>query len=215
MYGYYTNKDYASSKGLTLGLDYYTSKLSLNVRYTLQYAEGNASTPNSNFVKAAQDIDPITKLVPLDWDQRHTFNFAAGYNAPLYGLSVIGSVGSGTRYTFSPPDKSRLAIANIPENDMTKPPTFYFDFKGYYDLHFMKFKDITPRLGLYIYNLFDIRNELSVYNDSGRAGSTISLKEKEVREAYVSTFTTIEDQYTRPNYYSSPRMWKLELSLKY
>jgi outer membrane receptor protein involved in Fe transport len=215
MYGYYTNKDYASSKGLTVGLDYFASKLSLNVSYTLQYAEGNASTPNSNFVKAAQDIDPIKKLVPLDWDQRHTFNFAAGYNAPLYGLSVIGSIGSGTRYTFSPPDKSRLAIANIPENDMTKPPTFSFDFKGYYDLDFMKFKDIIPRLGIYIYNLFDIRNELSVYNDSGRAGSTISLKEKEVREAYVSTFTTIEDQYARPNYYSSPRMWKIELSLKY
>jgi len=215
IYGYYTNKDYASSKGLTLGIDYYRANLSLNVNYTLQYAEGNASTPNSNFVKAAQDIDPITKLVPLDWDQRHTLNFSLGYNTVKYTVSLLGSLGSGTRYTFSPPDKSRLALANIPENGMTKPLTFYLDMKAYYDLDFLQFAGIVPRLGLYIYNLLDIRNEIVVYNDSGRAGSTISLKEKEVRDAYVSTFTTIEDQYARPNYYSAPRFWKLELGFNY
>ncbi|MBN1348300.1 TonB-dependent receptor [candidate division KSB1 bacterium] len=213
IFGYYVNKDYAMSKGLTLGLDYITQMLSFNLAYTLQYAEGNASEPGSNFYKAADNIDPISKFVPLDWDQRHTFNMAVGYNTPKFGASFISRLGSGTRYTLEPYDKSRLALINIPENSMTKPRTIYADLTAYYNLTFLKMGNITPQLGFYIYNIFDHRNEIVVYNDSGRSGSTLTIED--ARDDYISTFTTIEDLYYRPNYYSAPRSWKLELGISF
>lgn len=213
MFGYYINKDYAMSKGVTVSLDYLASPFSFNLSYTLQYAEGNASTPFSNFYKAAADIDPVKKFVPLDWDQRHTLNFAMGYNRPHYGLSLLGGLGSGTRYTFSPILESRLALVNIPENGMTKPATFYLDMKGFLDLDFLRFGKLAPQLGFYIYNVFDIRNELQVFGNSGRAGSAIIREEQ--RLGYLSTFTTIEDHYYNPSWFSAPRRWKLELNLNF
>lgn len=213
IFGYYINKDYAMSKGVTVGLDYYSSPLSFNLSYTLQYAEGNASTPFSNFYKAAGNIDPVKKFVPLDWDQRHTFKFAIGYNKPNFGFSVIGGLGSGMRYTFSPIPESRLALVNIPENGMTKPMTVNLDFKGFYDLNFFKFGRVVPRLGFYIYNVLDIRNEIVVFGDSGRAGATIIRDEE--RAGYVSTFTTIEDALYSPSRFSAPRSWKLEIDFNF
>lgn len=213
MFGYYINKDYAMSKGVTVSLDYMASPLSFNLSYTLQYAEGNASTPFSNFYKAASNIDPIKKFVPLDWDQRHTLNFAMGYNRSQYGVSLIGGIGSGTRYTFSPILESRLALVNIPENGMTKPATFNLDLKGFYNLDFLKFGRVTPQLGFYIYNVLDIRNEITVFGNSGRAGTAIIRPEQ--RAGYVSTFTTIEDSYYNPSWFSAPRSWKLELNFNF
>ena len=213
IFGYYVNKDYASTKGVTIGLDYVTNALSFNISYTLQYAEGNASEPMNNFTKASQNIDPIKKFVPLDWDQRHTLSMAAAYNTARYGASVLTRLGSGTRYTLEPYDKSRLALINIPENGMTKPMTMYCDVKGYYTLDFFKIRGITPQLGFYVYNVFDHRNELQVYTDSGRAGSTLTIEDD--RDKYVSSFTSIEDKFYKPNYYSAPRSWKLELGFQF
>jgi len=213
IFGYFVNKDYAMSKGVTVGLDYLASPISFNISYTLQYAEGNASSPFSNFYKAAGDIDPIKRFVPLDWDQRHTLKIAAGYNRANYGVSLIGGLGSGTRYTFSPIQESRLALANIPENGMTKPMTINLDLKGFYNLNFLKIGRMTPQLGFYIYNILDHRNEIVVFGDSGRAGSTIIRDEE--RASYISTFTNVEDAIYSPSRFSAPRSWKLELELMF
>ncbi len=213
IYSYYTNKDYASTKGLSAGIDYRAENFDFTVNYTLQFAEGNSSDPEENFIAAGQKLDPITEFVPLDWDQKHSFNFAAGYNTKIYGASVVGRFGSGTRYTLNPPEKSRLTLINIPENAMTKPQTFYMDFKGYYNLDMFEIVGIVPRLGFYIYNIFDIRNEIRVYEDSGSAETTFEIEAN--RPSYVSTFTTIEDLYANPSNFSSPRFVKLELSLQF
>lgn len=213
IFGYYINKDYASTKGVTVSMDYSTRNLVFNANYTLQYAEGNASDPSANFLKAAGSVDPIKKFVPLDWDQRHTVNLAAAYHGSNYGLSLQGRIGSGMRYTLDPYYTSRLAIINIPENGMTKPMTMYWDGRAFYKLKFLSFARVTPELGFYVYNLFDRRNELVVYGDSGRAGSTLSIEEG--RDKYVSTFTTIEDRYYQPNFYSAPRSWKFELTFNF
>jgi len=211
IYGYYTNLDYASARGLTAEFNYGFGPLNFNINYTLQYAEGNASQPMSNFTKAAESVDPVTTFVPLDWDQRHTVNFLIGYNEINWGLSLTGRYGSGTRFTYSPPIESSLALVLIPENGWTKPATFYADLKGYYDFDFLNAWSMDFRVGLYVYNLFDIRNEIQIYNDSGTASSTTDIER--YKKDYVSTFTTIYDYYSRPNYYSAPRSIKLELSL--
>ena len=211
IYGYYTNLDYASSRGITAEFDYGFAEFNFNVNYTLQYAEGNASQPMSNFTKAAQSVDPVTTFIPLDWDQRHTLNFAFGYNVKYWGLSLTGRYGSGTRFTYSPPIESSLALVNIPENGWTKPATIYADVKGYYDFDFLDAWSMDFRVGLYVYNIFDIRNEIQIYNDSGTASSTTAIERN--KEDYVSTFTDIYDYYNRPQYYSAPRSIKLELSL--
>lgn len=40
--------------------------------------------------------------------------------------------------------------------------------EGYYDFDYLKAVKIDLRLGIYIYNIFDIRNEIQVYDDSGQ-----------------------------------------------
>ncbi|MCK5033777.1 MAG: TonB-dependent receptor, partial [Calditrichia bacterium] len=212
-YGLYSNLDYASTRGMTIGLDYRKGTLNINTNYTLQFAEGNASQPRSNYSKAAGSIDPVTKFIPLDWDQRHTINLSVSYNTEKFGVSLIGRYGSGTRYTLAPPDKSSLALINIPENGWTKPATTYLDLRSFYKMNALAGAGFDLRIGLYIYNLLDTRNELSVYRDSGRANSTIQIEEDGPN--YVSTFTDIYDLYNRPDYYSRPRSVKLEVSLYY
>jgi len=211
MYGWYTNLDYASARGLTTEFEFNMDAINFNVNYTLQYAEGNASQPNSNFTKAAVSVDPVTTFIPLDWDQRHTLNLAVGYNIDNWGVSLTSRYGSGTRYTYSPPTESSLALVKLPENGWTKPATIYADLKGFYDFNFLDAWSMDFRVGLYVYNLFDIRNEIQIYNDSGTAGSTTAIERN--KDDYVSTFTDIYDYYSRPNYYSAPRSIKLELSL--
>jgi len=211
VYGIYSNLDYASTRGMTIGIEYGNGPINIISNYTLQYAEGNASQPNSNFTKAAQNIDPVTKFIPLDWDQRHTINLLIGYNTTNFGASLIGRYGSGTRYTYAPPPKSSLALINIPENGWVKPATTYLDLKLFYKINLGVGAISDLKLGLYIYNIFDMRNELTVYRDSGHSNSTIQIEDEAPN--YVSTFTDIYDYYNRPNYYSNPRFVKLELSL--
>ena len=78
-YARLTNVDFGNVIGFTLALDHRRiGPLSLALDYTWQQALGNSSDPSETATRAAAGEDPRPRLVPFNWDQRHTFNLTAG-----------------------------------------------------------------------------------------------------------------------------------------
>lgn len=99
-YGQYVNYDYGSVYGITLSLDLLkTGIISSNVDYTYQVAEGNGSDPKQAFYDAQGKSESNKILVPLNWDQRHVFNWVVNLNGEDWGASMITQMHSGTPYT--------------------------------------------------------------------------------------------------------------------
>ena len=62
-----------------------------------------------------------------------------------------------------------------------------------------------------VYNLFDIRNELTVFNDTGR--STYSLNRTYTPQYSGPMLNSLDEYQVRPDYYSPPRQIKVGLSI--
>lgn len=208
-YGIYSNKDYGNAKGMELKFDYYTGSLSFYLNYTLQYTRGVADNPNSTFNRLGQSIDPISRLTPLAWDQRHTLNFSIGYRGKNWGTTLTTYYNSGLPYTYVPIQESSLAKQNIPPNGETRPATVDMDLKSHYDFTVMK--NIRLRLSLSIYNVLDRKNELSVNPTTGRAYTAI-VREEQIA-VFRSNYNDIYDSIQNPAMYSAPREVKLGLGI--
>ncbi len=203
-YALYVNRDYGNVRGVTVAFDKRRSGyLSASIDYTYQVAEGNASDPNATFWDN-QSIPPREsekQVVPLDWDQIHTLNLSLTLSKPSsWGFSVIGKYGSGLPYTPAY-QYQRTGI----ENSERKPFQYNVDLKTYKTL---KIRRIKCSLYLIIYNLFDVINEDDVYSDTGRAGYTLSRSTGETTGPL-----TYDDYYLRPEFYSSPRQFKVGITI--
>ena len=109
-------------------------------------------------------------------------------------VSTIGKMGSGLPYTPSIQDQ-RTGL----ENSDIRPT--YFNV----DLFITKyFRVLNGHLSVFLktYNLFDTANETEVFTDTGRAGYTLELTRQQAQPRGVNT---IEEYFTRPDYYSAPR----------
>jgi len=123
-YTSYNNIDFGTTKGLTIDFDLRrTNNARIRAGYTLQFASGTGSNPSTQAGLIAAQLPNLRTLIPMDVDQRHSFNvsfdyrFADGknYNGPTIdrskkdkstvqvlsnaGLSIIFRGGSGTPYT--------------------------------------------------------------------------------------------------------------------
>jgi len=207
-YGLFVNKDHANSRGITMAL----SKRSLenfsgNVDYTYSISEGNASDPTAAFYDEASDIEPEKMLVALDWDQRHTLNGTMTYHpTKSSGISGVISYGSGFPYTTEFAG-NRTAF----ENNGLKPPTYNVDLRAFYNFALNKRMNMSAHIN--VYNLFNFLNELSVYNDTGRA--TYSLLPTYTAEYSGPELNTLDEYLVRPQYYSSPRQVKIGISISF
>tara|TARA_B100001175_G_scaffold303803_1_gene299155 strand:+ start:128 stop:1993 length:1866 start_codon:yes stop_codon:yes gene_type:complete len=206
-YGKYVNKDHANSKGITIALSKRSSqKFSGNLDYTYSISEGNASDPAAAFYDEQSDIEPEKMLVPLDWDQRHTINGTATYFlTKSSGASLVFSYGSGFPYTTTNADGQRTSF----ENNGRKPPTYNVDMKAFYNLSISSSLQVSAHIN--IYNLFDIRNELTVYGDTGR--SSYSLIPTYTPQYSGPMLNTLDEFLVVPSYFSAPRQVKIGLSV--
>ena len=199
-YARYENRDYGNIKGITLSIKKRatsTDFIAVTLDYTYQIAEGNASDPNHVFNNNRDDPPKQSNIqvVPLNWDQTHTINGSVSYSNPdLFTIGLIGQYQSGLPYT--------PALQNIEatfENSGRKPVNYNVD------LRFSKeFQVWGSHLTLFmkVYNVFDRKNELTVYNDTGRAGYSLVRHFLGERQARVNT---LDDWSKRPDYYSEPR----------
>jgi hypothetical protein len=206
-YGLYINKDYANSKGITLALSKRpTGNVSGNIDYTFSISEGNASDPAAAFVDEQSNVESEKMLVPLDWDQRHTLNATLTYH-PLKnsGISLIYSYGSGLPYTAQ-----FAGVRTSFENNARKPSTMKVDLRSYYNFNI---SGIRFALHLNIYNLFDIRNELYVFSDTGR--STYTLVPTYTPQVSGRGLNTLDQYLMSPADFSSPRQIKFGMSVSF
>lgn len=197
-YGEYVNLDYGAVKGFTVALEKrFVNGFGANVDYTLQVAQGNASDPNDDFNKAQSSppVDVNKQLVPLSWDRRHSLNVTISVGTPGdFVTSVIGRLGSGLPYTPSLQNQ-RTGL----ENSDNKP------MFSTVDLYATKDFTLTPfRLSVFlkVYNLFDTANELNVFGDTGRAQYTLELTRSQQAPGGVNS---IQQYFTRPDFFSAPR----------
>lgn len=200
----YINRDYANVRGITLSL---TKRpigvFAFDLNYTFQVAEGSNSDPNEEFFAIQGNQEPTRAIIPMSWDQRHTLNLSLNFRFGTSGVSLTGRYGSGLPYT---PDILRAVTVGqnvstlIRENSRRKPATFTVDLHAYKSIHF---GPLRTTVFAKVFNVFDRRNELHVFGDTGRAG--------------VTTLTSLPDldagYFTRPDFYSEPREIQLGLEI--
>ncbi len=124
-----------------------------------------------------------------------TFSYTSQDN---WGFSFIGQYGSGFPYTPT----SSLNLSTLLTNSELKPRSVNFDMRAYKDFVFGDY-----RLSLFarVYNLFDIRNEVNVYNDSGTADFTIDEFLRRNDDNPDELVNTLDEYYRNPTFYSEPR----------
>jgi len=210
-YGLYTNKDYGNVRGLELKYNFFMNSLSAMMNYTLQYTRGIADNPTSSFSRAGASMDPIPVLIPMSWDQRHTFNISLGYNTPVYGATLIAYYNSGTPYTWAPISESPLSRVNLYSNNAWQPSGASVDLNSYFNIPVSG--DFKLRLTVAVYNLLDTRNENWVNATTGRAYTAI-VRESDIL-GHRSNFNEYSDTYQNPAMYSAPRRVKVELGFDF
>ena len=184
------NLDYANSRGIEISLrKRFNNNYSFSLNYTLSRAEGNADNWQTHFNEAytasVTGLVPPSNTVTLSWDQPHTLNFDLTYTQETWGVSVIGSFGSGLPYT--PTDPRGTYIGEI--NSGRQPWTGKVDMRIHktFPLGFTSvtlFTDIT--------NLLNKRNVLNVFDSSGKPD-------------YSTNPNTSTENAQRPHWYGPPR----------
>ena len=85
------------------------------------------------------------------------------------------------------------------------------DMRSFYNFSLSKSIQISAHIN--IYNIFDIRNELTVYGDTGR--SSYSLAPTYTPQYSGPMINTLDEYLIVPSYYSAPRQIKVGLSVSF
>jgi outer membrane receptor for ferrienterochelin and colicin len=162
-YARLTNVDFGNVRGLTLALDRRAlGPLTASMDYSWQIAEGNSSDPRETATRAENDEDPRPRLVPLNWDQRHTLNLTLTLFQPdsWTGSAVLRAV-SGQPYT---PEIPSGATGALEANAGRKSNALVVDLRGERSLAWPKGLRVFGR----VFNLFDTRAFNGfVFSDTG------------------------------------------------
>lgn len=198
-YARYINRDYGFVRGITFEFEKrYSSGIGASIDYTYQIAKGNASDPNSAFLDARTDPPKETEkqMVPLNWDRRHQINATITLGKPgKFILSFITRYGTGMPYT-----PTFQNVQTAVENSGSKPDEFNVDI---YLNKNLKWSGMEYKFFIRVFNLFDRKNELNVFTDTGRAG--YSLEPLYFGSSRPRGLNTLEEYFVRPDYYSEPR----------
>lgn len=159
-----TNADFGNVTGFTVTFDQRNlGPLSTALDYTLQRVQGNASDPRETATRADNNEDPRPRLIPLNWDQRHTLNLTAALSRPRdYAVSAVLRVGSGQPYT---PEIEAGHGFGLAVNSGRKPAYAIVDLRAE-----KKMDRIRPGLSgfLRVFNALDARYQNgAVFPDTG------------------------------------------------
>lgn len=209
-YARYTNRDFGNVKGITVSVEQRRRRgdlLGIGVNYTFSVAEGVASDPDAVFLDnvSVPPLESESQLVFLDWDQRHTINAIVNIGQGSWDVGLIGRMASGQPYTPTPFGRRTTAF---PENSENRPPTFSLDLQASWSVA-TGAADIS--LFLKAFNLFDRRNPIDVYSDTGKPGTTI-IRGRDERPVVIST---LDDFINRRNFYAPPREIRAGVGIRF
>jgi outer membrane receptor for ferrienterochelin and colicin len=206
---YYTefvNKDYANSRGVTLTVNKRLSDMfTFNLSYTFQTAEGVNSSPDEEQGALVSNNEPSKILTPLDWDQTHTVNFSLGVGQEDWGLYALGRYGSGLPYTpviNQAEARGEDAARVVSKNSRRQPGQLNVDLRAFknFQVGFVNFSVFVK-----VFNVFDIRNEVYIYGQTGRATASPAQLGVAGLSQSINRINTVEDYLVRPDFYSEPR----------
>lgn len=221
-YRTYGNRDFGTVKGVTVEYDLRrTGNVRINANYTLQFADGTGSDPNSALSFVNSNQPDLRIIYPFNFDQRHAFSFTfdyrygqgAKYNGPRIndknilentGLNIITLVNSGTPYSRQ---NNILPVATgigTPQllgalNGSRKPWTYRLDIQldRSFDLEFGKEEGKKKRAYLNVYcrvtNLLNQMNVINVYRATGNPNDDGYL-------AAAQSQSTIQNQLDEQSY---------------
>jgi len=211
-YTRFINRDYGDVKGITFGLRKNSGMINGALNYSFSYANGSSSSPEElALVQAATQIggEPFQfvdrKILPLDWDQRHTLNLIVNITQPNdWTVGFVGFLNSGLPY--SPTFIERFDILEREyKNRASKPLRWSIDLKA---KKFFTLGPVNYAVFVKIDNLFDNLNQNDVYSASGSADQPVRLPETEELEKerlLQEGHFTLSEIDNRPEWYSSPR----------
>ncbi|HEY6190837.1 MAG TPA: TonB-dependent receptor [Bacteroidota bacterium] len=215
-YTMYVNRDYANTRGITLTLNKRpTDLLSLVFSYTFQIAEGVNSNPDDAQAALVANREPAETLTPLDWDQTHTANLTMGVGGRNnWGVFLLGRYGSGLPYTpvINQAEARGVDAARVVQsNSRRRPATYTVDLRAFKNVGI---GPLNLSLFLKVFNLFDRRNEVTVYGQTGRASATPeALGAENITGA--GRINPVEAYLIRPDYYSEPREIQVGAELEF
>ncbi|MCB0729838.1 MAG: TonB-dependent receptor [Ignavibacteriae bacterium] len=227
-----SNSDFGTIKGLAFSVDISRIKyFNLGVDYTYSVAEGTGSSTNSSFVASFRNDDnDIPKVIaPLDFDQRHTGIVNLGFFVPkgelglleMFSADVLMSFSSGRPYT--PLFQQNLISGNTNYGDTRGyvnsaygPGNFRIDLKVEKSFEFAGLR-LSPYL--WVENLLDAVNEITVYRTTGNAYTTDFLNTDEAKlliaqngEGWAQDYRSLE---LDPANFGIPRLIKLGIKLNF
>jgi outer membrane receptor protein involved in Fe transport len=192
-----TNVDFGSVTGFTISLmQRRIGIISTSLDYTWQTAQGNTSDPAETARLAEQKLDARPKLIPLNWDQRHTLNASIQVSQPEdYSVSAIVKIGSGLPYT---PAYGSNFGSQTETNSGTRPMGITVDLRAE-----KSFSVVGLRMNAFmrVFNLFN-----TTYFGGAVFPTTGSPD-------YTANYVGDRLQLTNPLRYFSPRRIELGISL--
>lgn len=216
-YQKYVNKDYGSIKGITFTLTKRRTKsdmLGVTLDYTYQAAEGNDMNSDAFFLDLSSGRQTEKEVVFLPWDQSHTLNLTTSVGEiKNWNVSLIGRLGTGLPYTPQIIEN----LLSIKTNSGRRPSTITFDLFAEKSFDVMGY---VVNIFAKIFNLFDTLNERVVYSDTGRSLYTLQqyqggTKATEELSKRVPGINTVEEWFTRPDYFYPPREVQLGFSFEF
>jgi outer membrane receptor protein involved in Fe transport len=189
------NRDFGQDRGFEFDLikrfSHYTAA---NINYTLMWATTRSSTFNRGIGTQGVRSFPQLQEVPSNWDQRHTINANIQFEIPAgRGFRVLGAnidraslnvywrYGSGQPFTIH-----EDADPTATENSARLP---YFSVV---DLRFRKdFKLVSDTFASFyldIFNLFNRRNVVELFNDEQHRCIECTLTDPATGQNVVKTF---------------------------
>lgn len=190
----YDNLDFSTVKGFSLEYDLRRYKnFTVFANYTLQFADGTGSGPNTSLNLARTEQPNLRFILPLSFDSRHQatvrfdYRYGAGksYNGPIwwnkrvlenFGVNFVVNANSGTPFTRRelPYPITTNPQGNIPTlgqiNGSRLPWQFRADMRVNKVFQFA-FKEDGKKQNVDVYiqvlNVFDNMNVLNVYQYTG------------------------------------------------
>lgn len=249
-YWTFGNRDFSTTKGITLKYDLRrVQHLEMLVSYTLQFAEGTASNNNAsgltqNFISA--QLPNLRFSYPLNVDSRHLINVSLDYRysdgeGPIVsgshilqnaGLNLIFRARSGEPYTAY-----QNAISSVIEGggqglqgsrlpwhymmDLRIDKQFALNFRKKALDGIKRKSDLGLTAFIYVQNLLNTRDVLSVYGFTGRADDNGYLASPQGQLTTQSSVNpqSYYDLYSlslqNPGMLNNPRRINLGLSLNF
>ncbi|MBN1999456.1 TonB-dependent receptor [candidate division KSB1 bacterium] len=209
----YKNEDYSNVRGFNIRLEkrlynYFGARID----YAYQVAEGTYSNPTDAFYSGLNNEEPRLNMIPLNWDQRHTLSAQLMSRFLDWTVTLVGRYNTGTPYTPTFAIAEAVGSTNytgLTQNSARKPNIHGYDL---YITRTFQIQKMDLTLFAYVYNLFDQREEVNVYVDTGTASYTTNPRLESVAPA-LKRIGTVEDLYTRPDFYVAPRQVQIGLSL--